>query len=168
VPAAFVAVLLAAAAAERVGVHAVCGAFLLGAVVPHDCRLAREFTRRLKDVVTVLLLPAFFALTGLRMELGQVGGWENWLVCGAVVLVATLGKVGGTLAAGRLAGLDGRTSAALGAMMNARGLMGLVVFDIGLNMGLLSPPLFAMLVLTALVTTLAAVPAANRLLPHPT
>ena len=158
VPLAFVAVLLSALATEAIGVHAVFGAFLLGAVIPHDSRLAQEFTRRLKDVVTVLLLPAFFALTGLRTEIGLVSGWVNWLVCGAIVLAATLGKFGGTFAAARLTGQDWRTGAALGAMMNTRGLMGLIVLDIGLNLGVISPTLFAMMVLMALVTTMATTP----------
>jgi Kef-type K+ transport system membrane component KefB len=165
VPVIFVAVLLSALATEAIGVHAVFGAFLLGAVIPHDSRVARDFTRALKDVVTVLLLPAFFALTGLRTEIGLLGTWESWLVCGGIILVATLGKFGGTFAAARFSGYDGRTAAALGAMMNTRGLMGLIVLDIGLSMGVIAPTLFAMMVVMALVTTLATAPALARLLP---
>lgn len=165
VPVIFVAVLLSALATEAIGVHAVFGAFLLGAVIPHDSRVAREFTRALKDVVTVLLLPAFFALTGLRTEIGLLGTWESWLVCGGIIVVATLGKFGGTFAAARFSGYDGRTAAALGAMMNTRGLMGLIVLDIGLSMGVIAPTLFAMMVVMALVTTLATAPALARLLP---
>ena len=167
VPITFVAVLLCALATEAIGVHAVFGAFLLGAVIPHDSQLAREFTRRLKDVVTVLLLPAFFALTGLRTEIGLLDEWQSWLVCGVIVVVATLGKFGGTLAAARLTGRGWREAAALGAMMNTRGLMGLIVLDIGRNMGVISPALFAMMVLMALATTMAAAPALKRLLPQP-
>src|SRR5205085_9939175 len=96
------------------------------------------FSRKLKDVVTVLLLPAFFALTGLRTEIGLLSGWQNWAICGAIVFVATLGKFGGTFAAARLTGQDARTAAALGAMMNTRGLMGLSVLEIGLGMGVIS------------------------------
>lgn len=166
IPAVFVAVLVCALATEAIGVHAVFGAFLLGAVIPHDCRLAREFTGKLKDVVTVLLLPAFFALTGMRTEIGLVTGWENWVLCAAIIAVATLGKFGGTFLAARLTGQSARASAALGAMMNTRGLMGLIVLDIGLNMGVISPTLFAMMVLMALVTTLATAPALRLLLPE--
>jgi len=165
VPIAFVAVLLSALATEAIGVHAVFGAFLLGAMIPHDSRLAQEFIHKLKDVVTVLLLPAFFALTGLRTEIGLLTRWESWLMCGVIILVATLGKFGGTFLAARLTGLDSRTAAALGAMMNTRGLMGLIVLDIGLNMGVISPALFAMMVLMALATTMATAPALKRLLP---
>lgn len=167
VPGVFVAILAAAVTTEWIGVHALFGAFLLGAVIPHDCRLAREFTRRLKDVVTVLLLPAFFALTGLRTQVGLVSGWENWLVCGVILGVATLGKFGGTLFAARWTGHDWRSAAALGAMMNGRGLMGLIVLDIGLGMGVISPTLFAMMVVMALITTMATAPALRWLLPHP-
>ena len=166
VPGVFAAVLLAALTTEAIGVHAVFGAFLLGAVVPHDSRLSAEFTRKLKDVVTVLLLPAFFALTGLRTEIGLLSGWENWLMCASVVAVATLGKFGGTFAAARLTGRDSRSAAALGAMMNTRGLMGLIVLDIGLGMGVISPTLFSMMVVMALVTTLATSPLLKRLMPH--
>jgi Kef-type K+ transport system membrane component KefB len=165
VPVVFVAVLLSALATEAIGVHAVFGAFLLGAVIPHDSRLAREFTRTLKDVVTVLLLPAFFALTGLRTEIGLLSTWESGAICLGIIAVATLGKFGGTYAAARFTGYDGRTAAALGAMMNTRGLMGLIVLDIGLSMGVIGPALFAMMVLMALVTTLATAPALGRLMP---
>jgi Kef-type K+ transport system membrane component KefB len=118
--------------------------------------------------VTVLLLPAFFALSGLQTEIGLVRGWENWLICGAVVGVAIVGKFGGTLVAARLTGYDWRTSAAIGVMMNTRGLMGLIVLDLGLNLGVISPTLFAMMVIMALVTTLTTAPALRWLLPTPT
>ncbi len=166
VPVVFVAVLLSALATEVIGIHAVFGAFLLGAVIPHDSRVAREFTRALKDVVTVLLLPAFFALTGLRTEIGLLDSWASWGFCLAIIAVATLGKFGGTYVAAKFTGYDSRTAAALGAMMNTRGLMGLIVLDIGLSMGVIAPTLFAMMVLMALVTTLATAPALARLLPR--
>ena len=167
VPVLLVAVLLCALATEAIGVHAVFGAFLLGAVLPHNGRLAREVTAKLKDVVTVLLLPAFFALAGLRTEIGLIAGWQNWLLCGLIILTATVGKWGGTYAAARFTGYDRRTALALGAMMNTRGLMGLIVLDLGLGMGVISPTLFAMMVLMALATTLATAPALRRLLPDP-
>jgi Kef-type K+ transport system membrane component KefB len=146
-------------------VHAVFGAFLLGAVIPHDSALARTFTRRLEGVVTVLLLPAFFAFMGMRTEIGLVSGLNAWLLCGLITLAATLGKIGGTFAAARLTGLDGRTSAALGVLMNTRGLMELIVLNIGLDLGVISPTLFAMMVLMALATTIATTPILRRLVP---
>ena len=159
------ALLLAALASEAIGIHAVFGAFLLGAVIPHQGAVARAFTTKLDDVVAILLLPAFFAYTGLRTEIGLVATWQEWAICGVILLVATAGKFGGTFVAARLTGLDGRTSAALGVLMNTRGLMELIVLNIGLDLGVISPTLFAMMVLMALATTLAATPILNRLQP---
>lgn len=165
-PVLVIAVLVAAAAAGAIGVHALFGAFVFGVILPHDGKLAREVTAKLKGVVTALLLPAFFALTGLRTEIGLLIDWQSWLTCGAILTVATLGKFGGTCVAARLTGHDWRSAAALGAMMNTRGLMGLIVLDIGLGLGVISPALFAMMVVTALVTTLATAPLLKRLAPH--
>jgi Kef-type K+ transport system membrane component KefB len=152
------ALLVSALATEVIGIHAVFGAFLLGAVIPHDCAITRVLTRQMEDLVTVLLLPAFFAFTGMRTQIGLVAGWNEWLICGLIILVATAGKFGGTLLAARLAGLGWRMSAALGILMNTRGLMGLIVLNIGLELGVISPTLFAMMVIMALVTTLATTP----------
>jgi Kef-type K+ transport system membrane component KefB len=160
------ALVLSALATDAIGIHALFGAFLLGAVVPHDSVLAREFTRRTEDLVTVLLLPAFFAFTGLRTEIGLLSGAEDWLFCGLITLVATAGKYGGSLAAARLAGLPWRTAAALGALMNTRGLMELIVLNVGLDLKVISPALFAMTVLMALATTLATAPALRLLTPR--
>jgi Kef-type K+ transport system membrane component KefB len=154
----FVAVLGSALTTEWIGVHAIFGAFLLGAVIPHDSRLARELTGKLEDFVTVLLLPAFFAFTGMRTRIGLLSGLDAWLMCGLLLLVATFGKFGGTLGAARLAGLSWRDSAALGILMNTRGLMELVVLNIGLDLGVISPTLFAMMVVMAVVTTMATTP----------
>ena len=154
----FAALLMSAVATELIGVHAIFGAFLLGAVIPHDSAIARALTWKLKDLVTVLLLPAFFAFTGMRTEIGLVSGAEQWFVCGLIVLVATAGKFGGTLLSARLTGLDWRDSASLGILMNTRGLMELIVLNIGLDLKVISPTLFAMMVLMALVTTTAATP----------
>jgi Kef-type K+ transport system membrane component KefB len=159
----FAALLLSALATEAIGVHAIFGAFLFGAVIPHDSAVARVFTRKLEDLVTILLLPAFFAYTGMRTQIGLVSGAEEWLLCGLIILVATAGKFGGTLAAARLAGLGWRESAALGALMNTRGLMELIALNIGLDLRVISPTLFAMMVLMALVTTVATTPVLHLL-----
>src|SRR5205814_2605436 len=98
VAAVLVALLASALATEAIGVHALFGAFLLGAVIPHDSGLARALTRKLEDVVTVLLLPAFFALTGLRTQLGLVAGPGAWLAGGLIVRVARAGRGGVTVA----------------------------------------------------------------------
>jgi Kef-type K+ transport system membrane component KefB len=162
-----VAVLLAALATEAIGIHAIFGAFLLGAIVPHDSRVAREVGGRLHDVVTVLLLPAFFAFTGMRTQIGLVSGAGQWLLCGAIIAVATAGKFGGTLVAARLTGLGWRTSASLGLLMNTRGLMELIALNIGLDLGVISPALFAMMVLMALVTTMMTTPLLQLLTRRP-
>jgi Kef-type K+ transport system membrane component KefB len=154
----FGALLVSAVITESIGIHAVFGAFLLGVVIPHDSHIAQSLKAGLEQVVIVLLLPAFFAYTGMRTQIGLVSGWEQWLICGLIILVASLGKFGGSLAAARLVGLDWRTSASLGILLNTRGLMELIVLNIGLDLGVIPPTLFAMLVLMALVTTLATTP----------
>jgi len=162
---ALASMLLAALATETIGVHAVFGAFLLGAVIPHDGELARSLERSLGDLATVLLLPAFFALTGMRTQVGLLSDPFQWVICGLIVAVATAGKFGGTFAAARLTGMDTRHAAGLGVLMNTRGLMELIVLNIGLDLGVISPTLFTMLVIMALVTTLATTPIVRRLVP---
>jgi len=106
----------------------------------------------------ILLLPAFFAFTGMRTRIDLVSGASDWLICALVVLVATTGKFAGSAVAARLTGLDWRSAASLGILMNTRGLMALIVLDLGLNIGVISPTLFAMMVIMAVVTTLATTP----------
>lgn len=159
-----VAVLLSAVATEFIGIHAIFGAFLIGAIIPHDSVIARHVTERLEDIVRVMFLPAFFAFTGLRTQIGLVHTLEDWVVCGAIIAVATAGKFGGTLLAAKAVGLDWRDSAALGILMNTRGLVELIVLNIGLDLGVISPRLFTMLVIMALVTTLMTSPILSRLL----
>jgi Kef-type K+ transport system membrane component KefB len=154
----FVALLLSSSATELIGIHAIFGAFALGAVIPHDSQMARELTDRLEDLVVVLLLPAFFAFTGLRTQIGLVSGLQEWALCGLIILVASAGKFGGSLAAARITGLGWREGSALGVLMNTRGLMELIVLNIGLEMRVISPTLFAMLVIMALATTMATTP----------
>jgi len=158
-----VVVLFAAFTTEWIGIHALFGAFLVGAVIPHDSTLARALVGRLHDVVVVLLLPAFFAFTGMRTQIGLVQGLGQWLICGLIVLVASVGKFGGSFIAARLSGFGSREAAGLGVLMNTRGLMELIVLNIGLDLGVISPTLFAMLVLMALVTTMATTPVFDRL-----
>jgi len=161
----FIALLLSSLTTEYIGIHAIFGAFLFGAVIPHDSIVARTFTRQLESVVTVLLLPAFFAFTGMRTRIDLVSGMEQWLICGLIILVATAGKFGGTFVAARLTGLGWRNAAALGTLMNTRGLMELIVLNIGLDLKVISPTLFAMMVLMALVTTMVTAPMLRLLIP---
>src|SRR5207302_4457318 len=143
---------------ESIGVHAVFGAFLFGVLIPHDSRLARDIGRKLYDVVTVLLLPAFFAFTGLRTQIGLVSTGAEWGMCAAIVVVATVGKFGGAFLAARATGHGWRDAAAVGSLMNTRGLMDLIVLNIGLDLGVISPTLFTMMVLMALITTFMTTP----------
>ena len=153
-----VGLLLSALATEYIGIHPLFGAFLLGAIIPHKSLLAKGMSTKLEDLVVVLLLPAFFAFTGMRTQIGLVSGVDNWLVCAVIVVAACLGKFGGSAVAARLSGLDWRDSASLGVLMNTRGLMELIVLNIGLDLRVLSPTLFAMMVIMALVTTFATTP----------
>jgi len=154
----FVLLLGSALATESIGIHALFGAFLLGAVIPHESRLARDLTDRLEDIVVVLLLPAFFAFSGMRTQIQLVSGAFEWALCGLIIVVACAGKFGGSALAARLSGVGWRDSAALGILMNTRGLVELIVLNIGLDLGVISPALFAMLVIMALVTTFATSP----------
>ena len=162
----FVALLLSSSATELIGIHAIFGAFVLGAVIPHDSQMSRELTDRLEDLIVVLLLPAFFAFTGLRTQIGLVSGLQEWMLCGLIILVASAGKFGGSLLAARITGLGWREGSALGVLMNTRGLMELIVLNIGLELGVISPTLFAMLVIMALVTTFATTPILHLITRH--
>jgi Kef-type K+ transport system membrane component KefB len=154
-----VGLLLSALVTETIGIHALFGAFLFGAVLPHDSDLARDVHDKLSSLVVVLFLPAFFAFTGMRTQIGLVDGAAQWALCGLVVLTATVGKFGGAFVAARFSGLTTRDAAALGVLMNTRGLMELVVLNVGLDLGVVSPVLFAMMVLMALATTFGTTPA---------
>ena len=162
------AMLASAMTTEYIGIHGFFGAFLLGAIIPHESRLATELKRRLDDFVAVLFLPVFFAYTGTRTEIGLITGLEDWLICATIIAMACLGKFGGTLLASRLSGVGWRDSAALGILMNTRGLVQLIVLNVGLDLGVISHRLFTMLVLMALVTTMMATPILQLLLrKHP-
>ena len=161
----FVALLMSALAAQTIGLHALIGAFALGAAMPHDSGMARELTDRFEDLVVVLLLPAFFAITGLRTQLGALSGSE-WLLCGAIIVVASAGKFGASALAARSRGMGWRDASVLGVLMNTRGLIELIVLDIGFGLGLISPSLFTILVVMTLVTTFATTPIIDVLVPR--
>jgi len=160
-----IGVLLCALTTEVIGIHALFGAFLLGAVIPHDSKLATHLRARLEDVVLVLMLPAFFAFTGMRTQINALGSAYEWLACAVIIAVAAFGKLGGSTIAARLTGLSWRNSLALGVLMNTRGLMELIVLNIGMDLGIVSPPLFTMFVVMALVTAIATSPLVTRLVP---
>nr|WP_279636987.1 cation:proton antiporter [Corallococcus llansteffanensis] len=143
---------------ERIGIHALFGAFLFGAVIPKEGGLAAALIEKLEDVTVVLLLPVFFAFSGLRTQLGLLDSVEAWVTCGAIILLACLGKFGGSAVAARVTGLRWREAGAIGVLMNTRGLMELIVLNLGLDLGVISPTLFTMMVIMALVTTFITSP----------
>lgn len=145
--------LVASLCTEIIGVHALFGAFLAGAVMPDVNDFRERIRLRVEKFSGVLLLPLFFAFTGLRTEIGLLDGVADWLLCLGIIALATLGKLGATAVAARFTGMAWRESLQLGALMNTRGLMELIALNIGYDLGILSPRIFTMLVLMALVTT---------------
>ncbi|WP_083737845.1 cation:proton antiporter domain-containing protein [Amycolatopsis keratiniphila] len=160
-PLSVVGVLLCAMATEWIGVHAMFGAFVFGVVFPRDNPMATWLHDKAGGLTTALMLPLFFAYSGLRTDLGLLSGGGAWLWCGAILLVAVAGKFGGSALAARAVGENWNRSLQVGALMNCRGLTELVVLNIGLDLGVLSPTLFTMLVIMALVSTAMAAPLAT-------
>ncbi|MGA3170801.1 MAG: cation:proton antiporter [Chthoniobacteraceae bacterium] len=146
-------VLLSSLATEVIGIHALFGAFLAGAIMPAAGCFRDKLRVRVESFSSVLLLPLFFAFTGLRTQFGLLHGAQAWLICGGIILVATLGKLGGGSLTARLTGMPWREALQLGALMNTRGLMELIALNVGYDLGILSPRIFTMLVVMALVTT---------------
>ncbi|WP_162932355.1 cation:proton antiporter domain-containing protein [Solimonas sp. K1W22B-7] len=142
---------------EVIGVHALFGAFLAGVAVSGQRQLRELVTERIEPFAGAILLPLFFAFTGLRTQIGLLEG-ADWLMCTGVIAVATLGKLGGATLASRASGQGWRDALALGALMNTRGLMELVVLNIGYDLGFLSDRIFAIMVLMALATTMMTGP----------
>jgi Kef-type K+ transport system membrane component KefB len=154
----FVVVLVSALITELIGIHALFGAFLAGIVMPAAAGFRAKLVVRVENLSSVLLLPVFFAFTGLRTQIGLLNSAQDWLICLVIIAVATAGKLGGSALAGRLTGMKWRESLQLGALMNTRGLMELIALNIGYDMGILSQRIFTMLVIMALVTTVMTGP----------
>ncbi len=138
---------------EVIGIHALFGAFLAGIIMPADPWFRGRLEERLESFSSAFLLPLFFAFTGLRTQVGLLNDWSSVTVCVVLILIATLGKLGGSMFTARWTGMGWHDSFALGALMNTRGLVELIVLNIGLDLGILSPRVFAMMVIMALVTT---------------
>ncbi len=154
----YAGVVASALITDIIGIHFIFGAFLLGAIMPKDEGLVREIAEKTEDFVLIFLLPIFFAYSGLRTQVGLLNRPELWLLCAAVVAVAISGKYFGTYISARVSGIDNREASALGWLMNTRGLTELIVLNIGLSLGVISPLLFTMLVIMALVTTFMTSP----------
>ena len=154
----FAGVLLSAIATDEIGIAVIFGAFAMGAAMPRHAGLTDDVTRRVEDFVLTLLLPLFFAYTGLRTNVGLLGSGQLVVITAGLCAIAIVGKYGGTLIAARVVGMPWRESAVLGALMNTRGLTELIVLNLALSLGVISSALFAALVLMALLTTFMAGP----------
>jgi Kef-type K+ transport system membrane component KefB/nucleotide-binding universal stress UspA family protein len=152
-------------ATELIGVHALFGAFIFGSVLPKEGGFAHAVSEKLGDVVVVVLLPLFFAYSGVRTRIQLLDTPGAWVLCALIIGVACLGKFGASTIAARVTGLTWRESSALGVLMNTRGLIELIVLNIGLDLGVISPTLFTMMVLMALVTTFLTTPLVNAIYP---
>ena len=146
-------ILTCALITEIIGIHALFGAFVAGVVMPPSTEFRVFFKERLEAFGSYALLPLFFAFTGLRTQIGLLNDWNDWLICAVIILVAIAGKLGGSMLMARWTGMSWTQSFAVGTLMNTRGLVELVVLNIGYDLGILSGRIFAMMVLMALVTT---------------
>lgn len=157
----FLTLLISAYLTEVIGIHALFGAFLAGVIMPDNMKFRNMFIEKIEDVSLVVLLPLFFVFTGLRTEIGLLNSPELWRVCGLIILVAVVGKFIGSALAAKFVGQNWRDSLTIGALMNTRGLMELVVLNIGYDLGVLTREVFAMMVIMALATTFMTGPALN-------
>lgn len=155
----FLTLLLSSYVTEVIGIHALFGAFMAGAVMPENIKFRNIFIEKVEDVALVLLLPLFFVFTGLRTQIGLLDDPDLWAVTGLIILVAVAGKFLGSALAAKFVGQNLQDSLIIGALMNTRGLMELVVLNIGYDLGVLTPEIFAMMVIMALVTTFMTAPA---------
>ena len=147
---------------DLIGLHAVFGAFVMGAAIPRGL-VSRDLTARIQPLTVALLLPLFFTYSGLNTKIGLLNTGFLWLICGAVLLAAIIGKGVACWFAARVTGISNREALGIGVLMNARGLMELIIINIGLQRGIISPALFAVLVIMAVITTLMASPIFERL-----
>jgi Kef-type K+ transport system membrane component KefB len=155
----FLTLILSSYATEIIGIHALFGAFLAGTIMPDNMKFRNILVEKIEDVALVLLLPLFFVFTGLRTEIGLLNDPFLWKIAGLIILVAVTGKFLGSALAAKFVGQNWHDSLSIGALMNTRGLMELVVLNIGYDLGVLNPQIFAMMVIMALVTTFMTGPA---------
>jgi Kef-type K+ transport system membrane component KefB len=166
VAAIFVGVLLSSFASQRIGIAAIFGAFVMGLIMPRRADLTHDITRRVEDFVVTVLLPLYFVVTGLRVQVGLLDSAALWLLTLVLLLVAIAGKWVGAFAAARLTGFSLGESNAIAALMNTRGLTELIVLNIGLELGVITPALFTSMVIVALVTTFMTGPALRLIDPR--
>ncbi|MBP4140880.1 cation:proton antiporter [Flavobacterium sp. P4023] len=155
----FLVLIMSSYATEVIGIHALFGAFMAGAIMPDVPKFRTIFIEKVEDVALILLLPLFFVFTGLKTEIGLLNDPYLWKVTGFIILVAVVGKFLGSALAAKFVGQSWRDSLTIGALMNTRGLMELIVLNIGLELKVLTPEVFTMMVIMALVTTFMTGPA---------
>lgn len=155
----FLTLILSAYATEVIGIHALFGAFMAGAIMPENAKFRTLFIEKIEDVALVLLLPLFFVFTGLRTEIGLLNDSHLWIIAGFIISTAVVGKFAGSALTAKFLGINWKDSLTIGALMNTRGLMELIVLNIGYDLGVLSPEIFAMMVIMALFTTFMTGPA---------
>ncbi len=151
-------ILLSAVLTEWMGVHLFFGAFLLGTIMPKEEKLTVFLRGKFETAIISFWLPLFFVLTGLRTRIGLLSGANMWWYCSLIIFVACAGKIGGCVLAARSLKMPWRDSVVLGSLLNTRGLMELIILNIGIEMKVISPALFTMMVVMALVTTLMTSP----------
>lgn len=159
----FLTLILSSYLTEIIGIHALFGAFMAGAIMPENSKFRNIFTEKVEDVALVLLLPLFFVYTGLRTQIGLLDQSYHWQITALIIAVAVIGKFVGSTAAARFVGQNWKDSLTIGALMNTRGLMELVVLNIGYDLGVLTPEIFAMMVIMALLTTFMTGPALDAI-----
>jgi Kef-type K+ transport system membrane component KefB len=157
----FLVLLISSFISKLIGIHALFGAFLAGVIMPVNFSLRKLFTERVEDVSVMLFLPLFFAFTGLRTQIGLLNTTNDWLICIFVIVLAVIGKIAGTAVPARFAGQSLKDSLSIGVLMNTRGLMELIILNIGYELGILSPEIFTMMVIMALATTFMTNPLLN-------
>lgn len=155
----FLTLIISAYVTEVIGIHALFGAFMAGAIMPDNMKFRSLFIEKVEDVSLVLLLPLFFVFTGLRTQINLINGTEQWVLTGLIIALAVAGKFLSSTLAAKFVGQNWKDSLSIGALMNTRGLTELIVLNIGYDLGVLTPTVFSMLVLMALVTTIMTGPA---------
>ena len=155
----FVILIVSSYVTSIIGIHALFGAFMAGVIMPSSFSFRKIVIDKIEDVSIILLLPLFFVMTGLRTQIGLINEGHLWITFGWILLVAVTGKFGGSALAARMVGQSWKDSFSIGVLMNTRGLMQLIVLNIGYDLGILTPEIFAMMVLMALVTTFMTGPA---------
>lgn len=157
----FLIMLISSYITEILGIHALVGAFLAGVIMPPNINFRKILIEKTEDIGLVLLLPLFFVFTGLRTEIGLINNAHLWLICGIIILFAIAGKFLGTFLSAKFVGQSWKDSLCIGTLMNSRGLMELIVLNIGYDLGILGPEIFSMLVIMAIFTTFMTGPTLN-------